>query len=55
MPFLVPRDNNGSGLPPMAPDSPRPVLRLDTAMAKAYVGGKPAPLVHRVKKVYPQF
>lgn len=39
---------NGSGLP-------RPILRLDTVMAKAYVGGKLAPLVHRVKKLYPQF
>jgi len=51
----VPRGNNGLGLPPRAPDSPRPILRLDTVMAKVYVGGKLAPLVHRVKKVYRQF
>jgi hypothetical protein len=55
MPFLVPRGNNGSGLPPRVPGSPRPILRLDAVTAKAYVGGKPAPLVHRAKKLYPQF
>jgi len=40
----VPRGNNGLGLPPRAPDSPRPILRLDTVMAKVYVGS-PRPIL----------